>query len=70
MKDLTVVPAKSKWLPSLDFDEDDLARMTDKEINSLVIKLEREQKIAGTKDFNPAALLCAANQFLPISIRK
>ncbi|CBY12707.1 unnamed protein product [Oikopleura dioica] len=45
-KDLTVLPAKTKWLPSLDFNEDDLAKMTDKEINSLVIKLEREQKIA------------------------
>jgi len=47
---LTVLPAKTKWLPSLDFNEDDLAKMTDKEINSLVIKLEREQKIAGSRN--------------------
>ena len=43
------MPAKTKWLPTLDFNEDDLAKMSDKEINSLVIKLEREQKIAGLK---------------------
>jgi hypothetical protein len=49
---LTVLPAKTKWLPSLDFNEDDLAKMSDKEINKLVIKLEREQKIAGKKLFS------------------